>query len=64
MNKNYDCSCYQEYPNVLHKRSNGAWKCIDKYEKVEDWKPTSACRCKTHCRRKRKEDLGYNPYQE
>ena len=50
--KNYDCSCFADYPNENHKRKNGSWKCIDKYEKCEDWKPKSIYSCKTHCRKK------------
>lgn len=52
MSKNYDCSCHVEYPNQYHKKANGKWICVDKYEKVEDWKPTGVMSCKTHCRRK------------
>ena len=47
----YDCSCHVEYPNKAHKNKNGTWKCVDKYEKCEDWKPKSIYSCKTHCRR-------------
>lgn len=50
--KDYQCSCYVEYPNQSHKNKNGTWKCVDKYEKCEGWKPNSPYGCKTHCRRK------------
>lgn len=49
---NYQCSCYWEYPNPMHRHNNGKWKCIDNYEKCEDWQPKSIYSCKTHCRRK------------
>lgn len=49
---NYQCSCYWEYPNPMHRHNNGKWKCVDNYEKCEDWKPKSVYSCKTHCRRK------------
>ena len=48
----YQCSCYMEYPNICHKNKNGTWKCIDNYEKCEDWQPKSIYACVTHCRRK------------
>lgn len=51
-NKTYQCSCYSDYPNKSHLNKNGSWKCIDKYEKCEDWKPKSIYGCTTHCRRK------------
>lgn len=50
--KNYDCSCYAEYPNKAHLNKNGTWKCVDRYEKVEDWQPKSIYGCKTHCRKR------------
>lgn len=49
---NYQCSCYWEYPNPMHRHNNGKWKCVDNYEKCEDWQPKSIYSCKTHCRRK------------
>lgn len=48
----YDCSCFVDYPNESHRKINGSWKCVDKYEKCEDWKSKSIYGCKTHCRRK------------
>lgn len=50
--KDYDCSCFAEYPNKSHILKNGKWKCVDKYEKIEDWEPKSIYGCVTHCRRK------------
>lgn len=47
--RTYQCSCYCEYPNINHKNKNGTWKCVDKYEKCEDWKP-KLYSCVTHCR--------------
>lgn len=26
------CTCYHDYPNEYHKRKNGHWICVDKYE--------------------------------
>lgn len=54
--KDYQCSCHIEYPNENCKFKNGKWKCVDKYEKVEDWKPKGICSCKTHCRLKPKNE--------
>lgn len=54
---NYQCSCFAEYPNVAHKNKNGTWKCIDKYEKCEDWVGKYLGSCKTHCRRKDKKTM-------
>lgn len=50
--KKYNCSCFAEYPNKSHILKNGSWKCVDQYEKVEDWKPRSLYGCTTHCRKK------------
>lgn len=30
------CSCWQKYPNELHKKKNGKWKCVDNYHCVRD----------------------------
>ena len=48
----YDCSCYCEYPNPLCKFKNGRWKCVDKYEPVEGYKPKYDGSTVTHCRLK------------
>lgn len=48
----YQCSCYWEYPNLMHRHNNEKWKCVDNYEKCEDWQPKGIYSCKTHCRRK------------
>lgn len=48
----YDCSCFVEYPNKAHRHESGKWKCVDKFEKCEDWKPKYPHSCVTHCRRK------------
>ena len=28
------CTCWMEYPNKAHKKSNGKWLCVDKYKCV------------------------------
>lgn len=33
----YQCSCYSQYPNEMHKFKNGRWKCVDKYKPMK-WK--------------------------
>ena len=48
----YQCSCYMPYPNENHRCKNGKWKCVDKYEQVEDYEPKSIYSVKTRCRRK------------
>lgn len=55
--KDYQCSCYVEYPNENHKFKSGKWKCVDRYEKCEDWKPKGIYNCKTHCRLKKIDSL-------
>ena len=47
----FDCSCYMEYPNRMHKNKNGNWKCVDRYERI-DYKPRSKSSPITHCVRK------------
>ena len=29
-----ECSCWIDYPNPAHKKSNGQWKCVDCYKQV------------------------------
>lgn len=48
---NYDCACNNPYPNIMCKYKNGNWKCVDKYENVEDWKPKRH-NVLTHCRKR------------
>ena len=31
----YQCSCYQPYPNEMHRNKNGTWKCIDRYKPIK-----------------------------
>ena len=50
--KNYDCSCFADYPNESHRRKDGSWKCVDRFEKCEDWQGKYLGSCKTHCRKK------------
>ncbi len=47
MPKEWDCSCWVEYPNESHIHRNGKWKCKDIYEYVG--KSKQGC---THCRKK------------
>ena len=28
------CTCWADYPNKAHKKSNGQWLCVDKYKCV------------------------------
>ena len=57
-----ECSCWVKYPNPMHKNKNGSWKCVDKYECVQDLEIVetpiglTAIRRKTHCRRKEQEE--------
>ena len=43
-----ECRCWSNYPNPMHKKSNGQWKCIDCYElaKKGDWKHKTICKLK------------------
>lgn len=47
MPKEWDCSCWVEYPNTSHIHKNGKWKCKDRFEHVG--KSRYGC---THCRKK------------
>ena len=49
----YDCSCYRQYPNEGHKHKNGCWKCVDRFERIEDYKPRNQYSIVTKCRSKR-----------
>lgn len=56
-NKDYDCHCWNDYPNENHKyygcsdtpKKSGKWKCVDCYEYVGKSKFGA-----THCRKKNK----------
>ena len=56
--KNYDCSCWNEYPNTMHSINgrthkpyqSGRWKCVDCYEYVGKSEYGA-----THCKRKEPE---------
>lgn len=56
--KNYDCSCWNEYPNIMHSINarthkpykSGRWKCVDCYEYVGKSEYGA-----THCKRKEPE---------
>lgn len=52
--KKWDCHCWAHYPNINHKRKNGSWKCVDKYECIRDLiEPNLNYYDKaTHCKRK------------
>ena len=45
--KDYDCSCWVDYPNDSLKKPNGKWICKDKYEYIGKSK-----RGKTRCKKK------------
>ena len=53
-----ECSCWIHYPNPMHKKDNGKWKCVDDYECIRDLEikmtkvGLSCVSGKTHCRRK------------
>lgn len=53
-----ECSCWVKYPNPMHKKDNGRWKCVDDYECIRDLEikmtkvGVSCVSGKTHCRRK------------
>ena len=53
-----ECSCWAKYPNPMHKKDNGKWKCVDDYECIRDLEikmtkvGVSCVSGKTHCRRK------------
>ena len=53
--KEYDCSCWKHYPNPNHKKRNGTWLCVDKYECVRDLIDGKWWDAKTHCRRRKDE---------
>lgn len=31
------CSCWVNYPNNNHKKSNGKWKCVDYYKCISNY---------------------------
>lgn len=33
-----ECSCWNDYPNPMHKKRNGQWKCVDCYKQVRERK--------------------------
>ena len=53
-----ECSCWVNYPNPMHRKENGKWKCVDNYECVNDLEVIetkiglTAVKRKTHCRKK------------
>jgi len=55
-----ECSCWLDYPNANHKRRNGHWKCVDKYECIRQLqrKQNGTVRHKTVCRKKEVVDDG------
>lgn len=50
--KDYQCSCWVHYPNESHKKKNGTWKCVDRYECVRDLVDGKNWDAATHCKRK------------
>lgn len=44
-----DYSCWANYSSKAHKKKNGEWKCVDRYECIRDREGYDR---KTHCRRK------------
>lgn len=55
-----ECSCYYEYPNPCHRRRNGNWLCVDKYECIRPLqrKENGRVKLKTVCRKKEVVDDG------
>ena len=43
-----ECRCWSNYPNQMHKKSDGQWKCVDCYKLVKqgDWKHKTRCKLK------------------
>ena len=58
-----ECSCWMKYPNPMHKKDNGKWKCVNDYECIQDLKISetkigfSVVKRKTHCRRKEGKEM-------
>ena len=58
-----ECSCLVKYPNPMHKKENGKWKCVDDYECIRDLEikmtkvGVSCVSGKTHCRRKEEKKM-------
>ena len=52
MSNGFDCSCWVAYPNGSHKKCNGKWKCVDKFECVHSTESGYKYGDKTKCRRK------------
>lgn len=52
MSSCFDCSCWVTYPNESHKKDNGKWKCVDKFECVHSTKTGYKYGDKTKCQRK------------
>ena len=58
-----ECSCWVHYPNPMHKKGNGRWKCVDEYECIQDLEIAetkiglSVVKRKTHCRRKEGKEM-------
>ena len=52
------CSCWVKYPNQMHLKESGRWKCVDDYICVQDLQirdakcGVSVITAKTHCVRK------------
>ena len=54
MSKDYNCSCWMDYPNELHKRAC-EWKCVERYEYVGK-SPRGKTRCKLVKRRRKRNE--------
>ena len=33
-----ECRCWNNYPNIMHKKRNGSWKCVDCFRCIKDHK--------------------------
>ena len=46
------CKCWVKYPNELQKKSNGKWKCVDKYKCIKQLgRDENGKKHKTKCER-------------
>ena len=60
----YDCVCYEQYPNEKRKRKNGRWLCVERFEPIEvvdgnaisGHKGGPTHKFTTYCRRRAKEN--------
>ena len=42
-----ECRCWNDYPNIMHKKQNGSWKCVDSFKCIknhkDDYKHKTIC---------------------